>query len=121
MTDSLPDRLRAAMADEALRLSELPPWPWKLNAEGDEILAKDDEEICTAWALSSQQQRAVASWIADNDPAAKLRRITADRKILDLHPRTYSPTHSLWMCNPCDHPHPCPTVEALAEAYGIEP
>lgn len=148
MTD-LVTRLREAMADEALRLSELPPWPWKLNAEGDEILAADDEEICTGWALSSRQQRAVAAYIVDQDPQAKLRRIEIDRKILEPHtpmqwafkwigpmenPANRAPDMRCSACwtdydpdgkfdHECHHaPHewPCATVLALAEAYGVE-
>lgn len=138
---TLADRIRAALADEALRLMALPPWPWKLNAEGDDILAADDEEICTGWALSSEQQRAVAAYIVDNGPSVKLRQIDAHRKILDLHaPSEYrifrgGVAQVVLQCDHCaslchsgsglacdspDAPYPCETVQIVAEAYGVE-
>lgn len=75
-----------ARLDETERLAELqPPWPWKLNAEGDEIWADDEELVASAYALSGGQQRATAAWIVRHDPAHVLADIEAKRAIIDLH------------------------------------
>jgi hypothetical protein len=109
-------RIRAAMADEVLRLTELPPWPWKLNAEGDEVLAADDEEICTGWALSSRQQRAVASFIVDQGPQARLRQIDGDRQLLDwlVMCEEKALDNNWWNLEVSD------AIAVLAKRYGIE-
>lgn len=64
---------------------------------------------------------AQARHIAAHDPAFALADIAAKRKILDLHQQR----EPGW-CETCDVPgdakgneHGCPTVLALAEAYGI--
>ena len=71
---------------------------------------------------------APGKFMADNDPAAVLRRIAADRKMLDLHaPVTVeyeddSPT--TLACRTCgshfEYPTrwPCTTLRLLAEGYG---
>jgi mannose/fructose/N-acetylgalactosamine-specific phosphotransferase system component IIB len=56
--------------DEDERLIRLQaPWPWHLNAEGDEVWAADDELVADAHALSSNQQRNAAAFIVRFDPA----------------------------------------------------
>lgn len=83
-----------------------------------------------------------AKHIAHNDPAHVLRQVAVHRKILDQHEIEYErPAFNIyfqrmdnprgrWLCLPCsetidgvrqygDGPA-CPTVLALAEAYGIE-
>jgi hypothetical protein len=69
-----------------------------------------------------------AAHIALHDPAAVLRRCAADRKILEHH----APTGDKWdpyACEGCgsdseygyivDHTNDCPTLQALAEGYGL--
>lgn len=70
-----------------------------------------------------------------NDSAAILRRCAADRKILAAHPYTtrvinpgYGPQSAGFGCETChdwdgvpEGRGNCPTILALAEAYGLEP
>lgn len=60
-----------------------------------------------------------ANHIAHHDPASVLRMVAAHRKILDLHP---DDGQDQPLCNGCggEFRWPCPTLTALAEAYGIE-
>jgi len=69
-----------------------------------------------------------AAHIALNDPATVLRRCTADRKILDEH-KPYGGNYlDRYACTGCgeyrddwviDHTNDCPTLQALAEGYGL--
>lgn len=81
-------RLNAALdAEEALARS-MPPFPWRLNEEGDEVVAADGEIVCEPFALSNQQMRNMARYLVDHDPQATLERIAAAREILDEHKLT---------------------------------
>lgn len=72
--------------DEDERLaSACPPWPWHPNAEGDEVVAADEIEVTTGYALSSNQQRVVVSHIARWDPARVLVEVEAKRYLLHDH------------------------------------
>jgi hypothetical protein len=74
-----------AQLDEAERVAQAAsPGPWRLNAEGDEVWAVDDELVADAHALSGAQIRATAQHIARQDPASVLADITAKREIIDL-------------------------------------
>ncbi|MDX2513847.1 DUF6221 family protein [Streptomyces stelliscabiei] len=69
-----------------------------------------------------------AAHIAFNDPASVLRRCAADRKILDVHEPAGTECDP-YACNGCgvdseyghevDHTNDCPTLQALAEGYGL--
>lgn len=137
MTDSLPDRLRAAIDAEEAQAHALPPFPWRVFPDDDDqVLAADDLPVAEAFALSSNQQRLVAEHIARHDPAAVLRRCAADRKILDLHRNDggncstcrgeperevlWDGTDETWSWTSPPVEFPCGTVRALAEAYGVE-
>lgn len=64
-----PSALQARLVDElrtaAKKIREsadgCPPWPWKLNEDGDEVLAADGITVAEAFALSGRQQRAAAN------------------------------------------------------------
>lgn len=81
--------------------------------------------------LISTGDRDVAYHIVRHDPAAVLRRCTADRKILDTH-KPYGQSWEPYACIGCgydgsdycsdwitDHVNDCPTLLALAEGYGL--
>lgn len=128
------ERLRAAI-DEDERLANLmPPWPWTVNA--DEVLATDGDLVCEPFALSNNQLRNMAAYIVRHDPARVLRMVAAHRKILDGHPpfpvrqngngRVFAyecatcHEKGTWENEPLRQDWPCPTLLALAEAYGLD-
>ena len=116
------------------------PGPWHLNAEHDEVLAADDIEVCTAFALSNNQLRWTARHIAANDPAAVLAQIGAHKEILALHHPDRVLENWYWLerkCAECGHgwhswipdspptvigpERGCPTVRLLAQPYADRP
>lgn len=131
MTD-LVERLRAALDAEEARLHALPPFPWKLNPDDDtEVYAADDVVVAWAWALSTSQQQRVALHILAGSPEHGLRMVAAHRQILDLHAphggayAPYARACSGCGLSPEEEPrvldiNQCPTLTALAEAYGVE-
>lgn len=136
------ERLRAAI-DETERIARAPqdgsaPWTGEWSAgkdgEGGALYTRN------GWYLASKLrgepiEPGVLAHIVHNDPAAVLRRVAADRKLLALHEiRAEPPLPSFpaeYACVVCDHDREdglvfgpevaCPTVLALAEGYGIEP
>ncbi len=74
--------LRARL-DEDAELAELAsPGPWRPNAEGDEVLAADDEVVCDGFALSSKQLRNTVRHIARWDPVCVRDEVEAKRRII---------------------------------------
>lgn len=83
-------------------------------------------------AMDKQQARA-DMWADTGDTAGEgaagdeLRRmVAAHRKILDLHVATdtaevFGEVSTITYCPICRDDGECPTLEALAEGYGIEP
>ncbi|MEU0467283.1 DUF6221 family protein [Amycolatopsis sp. NPDC006131] len=63
----------------------------------------------------------VRDHIALNGPARALRRCAADRKIVELHEPRGVRDVDCGECSDRDYPEPwpCPTLEYLAEGYGI--
>ncbi|MYV77756.1 hypothetical protein GT352_28060 [Streptomyces sp. SID1046] len=103
-----------------------PPWPWTFNPDEDAVLAADDIRVVEAFALSSRQQYAVGAHIAAHDPAAVLRRCTADRIILEFHQQDSGGTACIgcgtWGdCQDWEtsNINDCPTLLALALALGL--
>jgi hypothetical protein len=94
-----------------------PDWPQPCTAAVD---TGEDWPITT-------EAGPIAEHIAMHDPAAVLRRSAADRKILEHHaPNTYG--IDIHACTGCgsddygwnvDHTNDCPTLQALAEGYGL--
>ena len=82
MADDLTAWLTQIWDEREEMAKQASPGPWRLNAEHDEVLAADDIEVCTAFALSNNQLRWTARHIAANDPASVLARIAAGRQIL---------------------------------------
>lgn len=95
-------------------------------SEGIDIWKPEDPAYW--WNDDYPMSRNEKRLIAMHDPAAVLRRCAADRKILDLHQAivTGLPTLPL-ICETCGSGEcdtyptawPCPTLAALAEAYGV--
>ncbi|PRY56455.1 DUF6221 family protein [Glycomyces artemisiae] len=77
--------LEARLTEDEAIATEASPGPWHLNAEHDEVIAVDDIEVCTAFALSSNQQRNTARHIARHDPSRVLREIQAKRALLAIY------------------------------------
>jgi hypothetical protein len=85
-------------------------------------------------SAATERARADVLHIAAHDPAAVLRRVAADRQILDQHPLKQTlalgpglKARPVWVCRTCggdvrDDPnaYPCSTVRLLAEGYGWE-
>lgn len=82
------------------------------HGESVHALPHGDPVAVDPWGYMSDGVRA---HIARHDPAAVLRRITADRQILSLH-RPDSEDRP--ECVTCGPRYPCRTVLALAEGYG---
>lgn len=108
---------RANLAERAAHYGR-PDWPQPATAVVD---TGEDWPITT-------EAGPIAEHISDNDPAAVLRRCAADRKILEHH----APAGGNWepySCLGCgddreygafvDHTNDCPTLQALAEGYGL--
>ncbi|MEU5156766.1 DUF6221 family protein [Glycomyces sp. NPDC021274] len=87
LTEFLESRLR----EDEERALQASPSPWHLNAEHDEVIAVDDIEVCRAFALSSNQQRNTARFIAEHDPARVLREVTAKRAIVERESKVTLP------------------------------
>lgn len=99
-------------------------WAATWTAHTDDFELLDTNGTLVARSL----QPGAAGLLAIHDPAAVLRRCTADRKILEHH----APTGGTWdpyACEGCgsdseygalvDHTNDCPTLQALAEGYGL--
>jgi hypothetical protein len=83
--DDLAAFLKARLDEDEAAASAASPGPWRLNAEGDEVLAVDDVTVAEAFALSGRQLRATADHIARHDPARVLREVAAGRAILTAY------------------------------------
>lgn len=75
--------LRARLDEREAAAQLAAPWPWKLNAERDEVIAEDDELVANVFALSNNQLRNTATHIALNDPQFVLDDIAAKRQIVE--------------------------------------
>jgi len=89
---------------------------WRWYAEDKTVMTHVDQS--GEWdGYRVTGTRADAQHIARHDPAAVLRRVAADRKILELHAGSGD------VCDAHDASYEtvdCETVLALADAYGIE-
>ncbi|MEI5032404.1 DUF6221 family protein [Streptomyces sp. S1A(2023)] len=85
MTD-LADFLRARIAERRAIAEAASPWPWKINPDDpEEVLASDDILVADVFALSSNQTRNTATFIATNDPADVLADLDAKLAIVDAY------------------------------------
>jgi beta-xylosidase len=81
--------LRARLAEHRAIAEAASPWPWKINPDDpEEVLAHDDILVADVFALSGNQTRNTATFIAVNDPAAALADLDAKLAIVDLMDRT---------------------------------
>ncbi|HEX3782732.1 MAG TPA: DUF6221 family protein [Pseudonocardiaceae bacterium] len=143
MTDDLTEQLLAAMerVEQVARAAEAEsPSPW-LRGDVYSIPSEDRDMYRQIYDRTGNvvvyDEGApgpdVADLIAHNDPASVLRRCAADRKILAEHGQADFGAYGDRLCRRCryeddelepDELHhwvvwPCPTLTALAEAYGI--
>ena len=98
------------------------PGPWSVRPDPD---TGENWEIATVgreqrWVVGAEHGGGVydkpdALHIVRHDPAAVLRRIAADRKMLDLHQSDEG--HCAWASTE-PMTDPCTTVRLLAEGYG---
>ncbi|MEU4296400.1 DUF6221 family protein [Kitasatospora aureofaciens] len=90
---------------------------------------RDDDSARSCWEVAliarparrSPSARSLMEHIAQWDPAAVLRRIAADRQILDQHQPVWA--DACTTCGTAEEypvPWPCQTVRLLAEGYGWE-
>ena len=99
----LADFLRARYAERRAIAEAASPWPWKINPEDPEqVLAVDDVVVADAFALSSNQTRNTATFIAANDPADILADLDAKLAIIDAYERA---AYTLSLATPGTAPH----------------
>lgn len=123
--------IRAAIDDAELAATQCVEKNWRVDGANSCQVYVRREDYSTrtiAWCGNGYEDDfSNVIHIAHNDPARVLRRVAADRKILEMH----SPTG--WggpLCITCAEPGPgfttigvnwpCPTVLALAEGYDID-
>lgn len=82
MTD-LVSRLLEAITAKEEKAQAAPPWPWRTNAEHDEVVASDGLTVCDGFALSNNQLRAAVDHVVDNDPSSVLHRCATDKVIAE--------------------------------------
>lgn len=123
------DKIRTEVERRLALIHVQQPFPWRLNAEGDEVWADDDEMVADAFALSSNQQRKTAEFIALHDPADAIRRYEYALKVLDRHATdqgrcdycaSLCHSRSGLGCDDPDAPAPCLEITDLAASLGIE-
>ncbi|MEV7492182.1 DUF6221 family protein [Streptomyces anulatus] len=84
---SLADFLRARYAERRAIAEAASPWPWKINPEDpEEVLASDGILVADVFALSSNQTRNTATFIATNDPADVLADLDAKLALRQARP-----------------------------------
>ncbi|MDJ0345696.1 DUF6221 family protein [Streptomyces sp. H10-C2] len=95
-------------------------------ASGNEWLSAPDGSG-SAWVMNEdmhllETEEPTAEHIARHDPAAVLRRIASDRKLLDEHAQYSLPDGSeideCRVCGGSNEAWPCPTLRLIAEGYG---
>ena len=80
----LADFLHARYAERRALAEAASPWPWKVNPDdSEEVLASDDVLVAEVFALSGNQTRNTAAFIAANDPAGVIADLDAKLALLD--------------------------------------
>ncbi|MCX4605484.1 DUF6221 family protein [Streptomyces anulatus] len=125
MTD-LADFLRARIAERRAIAEAASPWPWKINPDDpEEVLAGDDILVADVFALSSNQTRNTATFIATNDPADVIADLDAKLALLVLHRRVEVRADEfaeIDACAACEvtglqDQYPCTTLRILARPF----
>lgn len=106
--DELLPWLRAQLDEDERAARACPPWPWRLNDEGDEVWAADDVEVAAVFALSGSQTRATAAHIARWDPARVLAEVAAKRAVINAYAEVAE-----WYGRPSNRPAPAGEVFGL--------
>ncbi|MFE2973361.1 DUF6221 family protein [Streptomyces sp. NPDC059258] len=84
--NALAEFLRARYAERRAIAEAASPWPWKINPDDpEEVLASDGILVADVFALSSNQTRNTATFIATNDPADVLADLDAKLAIVGRH------------------------------------
>jgi hypothetical protein len=148
MNDDLIGFMRARLTEDEAVARAATAGPWRATHRMDgthHVFSASDRKVHrdggypADWPLDVVNPAADADHIARHGPAAVLRRITADRKLLDRHTATECKEfgcdcHSCcatcrWTANdergteqvwgePTRHVYPCPTIRHLAESWG---
>ncbi|MEU7741993.1 DUF6221 family protein [Nonomuraea sp. NPDC049158] len=111
--DDLIAFLRARLDEDEQEATAASPGPWKANAEQDEVLAVDDIEVATGFALSGNQLRATVRHIVRHDPTRVLREVEAKRELINWVLR--------WPLRPAPPSSVDGVLERLALAYVDHP
>jgi len=126
-TVTLSEFLIARIAEDEAAAQGASPGPWRLNAEGYEVLAVDDVTAAEAHALSGERQQNTAAHIARYDPTRVQAECEAKRRIVQIHTSTSEEVdHGLrsgekyWTTN-SEPAVPCSTLMALALPYAEHP
>jgi hypothetical protein len=77
--------LTACLDEEQADAERLPPYPWKVGDEYSLVLADDDIEVATSFALSNNQMIRTRDHIVRYDPDRALREVAAKRRVLARH------------------------------------
>lgn len=86
--DDLAGFLRARYSERRAVAEAASPWPWAVNPEDSEqVLASDDVLVADVFALSGNQTRNTATFIAVNDPGDVLADLDAKLAAVDHHER----------------------------------
>lgn len=101
------------------------PGPWQVNPDDpDDVLAADGIVAAEAFALSGNQQRNTAQFIAANNPAYVLSDLDAKLAVLDWHhPERDDVTpwgKPVQICR-CGYDLPCSTQRQLAQPFAGHP
>jgi len=123
---TLIDFLTAQLDEEQRPAEAASPGPWHTDEEGEEVCAVDGIVTAEAFALSGNQTRATAAFIAANNPSRALAEIAAKRAILKLHARAHecSVIDEQGDIDPCYwvmETESCSTVALLAQPYRDRP
>ncbi|MFE9855580.1 DUF6221 family protein [Streptomyces sp. NPDC005780] len=127
MTD-LVQFLRDRYAERRAIAEAAAPWPWKVNPDdAEEVLAHDGILVADVFALSSNQTRNTATFIAANDPADVIADLGVKLAIVEEHspggrywpgsPRQYCKTCGSGEPNEYPTDWPCRTLRILARSF----
>lgn len=75
--------LIACLDEEQADAERLPPHPWKVGDEYSLVLADDDIEVATSFALSNNQMIRTRDHIVRYGPDRVLREVAAKRELLE--------------------------------------
>jgi hypothetical protein len=131
VADRRPEELVAAVREvidetERVALAAVAgPWSFDGNPSCVVVAADGRSLSASAWNCEPPVNAANAEHIAFNNPAAVLRRVAADRRVLTRHQPYETWPSGRFVCRWCNtgngcRPFPCSDVVDLADRYGID-